>query len=473
MSTAVGGEKKTINSIKQRTGQAFKERGYLAVDYFGSTHLEKLRAELEMLQDLATRADKREFWSTMKDVESRFENYKVRKESKEVGLVYLQFAETRKNSPNFSDDWSRDKKREYWSETLRYASLAEMYLNATQYVDITQKTCLDNLKFTCKSMIEIFDPQERLDAVKSQFGGGIFDDPELIKFLFDEGWPTPEELEAADGAFVSIEQGTEDYEKPQTKEDTFSMGSETRAGLVELSEFSSEVHLSQIDEPDEVWLSVAEFDKLPASGQISPYKLRFAQGGINPKFRDGKSLDEMRQFLIQDPDYTNKIPEIEIGVHLGKVYSFDTRRLVVHMQAKEQNPAVMIRYKKISGEHLQQRVDSVFSPKPWNGGVTALRYGGKGSESKPYINPALRKPLEPIVNKIFKCYPSEREGVADDANGFPVKRQKAKKIFEFFKDRAQSGSKSAKNVLEESKKIKLEKGEMAAYDFLIEQKMKI
>ncbi len=245
--------------------------------------------------------------------------------------------------------------------------------------------------------------------------------------------------------------------------------SDTKEGLVILSDFSTEGDHSLVNEEDRE-LTVSSYKLLPEEGIINPYKLRTAQGGINRTFRDGRSLKETKDALVANPNYTDSIPPIEIGIYKNKVYSFDTRRLIIHQQAKEQNPDIRIKYKKISGKHLEERINAIFSPRPWNGFVTAFRYGGKNSESVPYINPTLRPQLEENVQKSFKRYPNDRESA--DSNGFPVIKKKAQKIYEFLlKKKDKNDSQFAKKILKEFSGIYKEQGSNPAYHFLLNIKI--
>lgn len=172
-----------------------------------------------------------------------------------------------------------------------------------------------------------------------------------------------------------------------------------------------------------------------------------------------------------NPLYTDAIPPIQIGIYFGKIYSFDTRRLIIHQQAREVNPNVYIRYVKICDAALQERIVAIFSARPWNGIVTALRYGGKGSESKPYINPSLRPQLERDVSSNFKHYPNDRQNA--DANGFLIRKYRAKKIHSFLAIKAGEGSEFAKCVIEGFIQISQSKGIEDAYIFLIKIKEKL
>lgn len=245
----------------------------------------------------------------------------------------------------------------------------------------------------------------------------------------------------------------------------------TKAGLGALSTFSSEVDYTQIPVADRV-LTVQDFDQLPESGTLNPYRLRLAQGGINSTFRDNRPLSTLVDALVGNPNYREDVPEIEIGIYQGKVWSFDTRRAVCFMMAREQNPLVTIRYTKIDGDYLEERIRRIFSARPWNGHVTAIRYGGKGSPSTPYIPPPLRPQLQESVDKSFKPYPNARVADSDDPNGFPVNKKQAQKIFDFLKQGARSSS-YKRLVLKSAKKIKDTKGEEAMFQFLIDKKSSI
>ncbi len=262
-----------------------------------------------------------------------------------------------------------------------------------------------------------------------------------------------------------------DHSKPQVVTDK-EAELQAKQKLKAMSVFSSEVRYTQIAEED-CTLGIEEFNKLPSSGFINPYRLRTAQGGINKAFSDGTSLDTMRQSLIADPGYTKYVQPIEIGVYNGRVFSFDTRRLVVHQQAREKNADVMIKYKKIDGDYLEQRIKEIFSPRPWNGFVTAIRHGGKGSASVAYINPAVRMQLEQAVEKNFKPYPSTRLDLFDDPNGFPQEKLHAKRIYTaLIKDRA-NGLKYAATILKDAKQELDKNGEYAFYQYLINRQRSI
>jgi len=270
---------------------------------------------------------------------------------------------------------------------------------------------------------------------------------------------------------------SESSDAKDSKEASSGSSLTTMRHLAKLSCFSSDVQHSLVSESVRI-LSIDEFHKLPGEGTINPCRLRAAQGGFNKKFRDGRLLSDMKRDLVANPDYTNEIRPIEIGVYKGKVFSFDTRRLMVHMQASEENPDVYINYKKIEGDYLEERVEAIFSDRPYNGLVTAQRLGGKRSESRPYINPAYRDQLSNEVSKSFAQYPSQRDETYD-ANGFAMLRGRAKKISKFLTHRVEErDSERSKQILKQTKNIAKkeginngkEAGNKAAWRYLVKQK---
>lgn len=398
---------------------------------------EIVATQLRMLRAMKYNVSGEEFWTVMREVEVRLSTILVTQENVKVGLNYSDLAQTRM-SIFLPQEWSKVKKREYHSETLKLICKAEAHLNAVvgaaddAGVTVERKN-LNVLKERCVTLIDCFR-----DPTTGVLRGGEPLHPE----------------DAVEVALLAVQNDA-------------ASESSTKRELKALSEFSSEVRHSLVDVAEGL-LTIADFELLPEEGTISPFRLRTAQAGINPEFRDGNSLEEMKRHLIKNPEYTAEIPPIEIGIHDGRVYSFDTRRLIIHMQAKEKNSGVYIRYKKITGEYLQQRVKAVFSSRPWNGIVTALRYGGKGSEARPYIDPPFREQLQATVDKEFKFFPSGRD--AADANGFPVAKKRAKKLYAFFSEKAGNGSSSAKIILDKAEEISKSQGKSAAYDFLIGQK---
>ncbi len=390
-----------------------------------------ITTQLQMLGAMMFRTSDKEYWDVMEDVEKKLNTIPVTAESVEVGLNYGRLADIRSRSV-LSEDWSNTKKRDYHYQTLLLVVKAQMHLqtakNKNEAEVVNGTHLLSSLKKRCQMLIDFFsDP-----------AATIADDMPLH----------PEDQETLEALEMPSNVGE----------------STTERELDALSKFSSEARHSLVDPADRL-LTIQEFELLPETGRINPYKLRLAQGGINATFRDGRSLSEMKQLLIDNPDYTNNIPEVEIGIYEEKVFSFDTRRVIIHQQAREENKNILIRYKKIAGQHLQNRVESIFSPRPWNGIVTAVRYGGKGSESVPYINPPLRPQLEASVSSTFQSYPSTRENA--DPNGFPIMKKEAEKIYNFLVKKKTDGSERAKSYLKRLNEIQNIAGKEAAYNYLI------
>lgn len=125
----------------------------------------------------------------------------------------------------------------------------------------------------------------------------------------------------------------------------------------------------------------------------------------------------------------------------------------------------MIRYKKIEGPYLKDRIETIFCPRPWNGYVTAIRHGGKGSDSEPFICPPLEMQLGEAVEAGFRRFPKDRKHA--DLNGFMHNQAAAKKIYRFLTQKTQSGSKFAKRIIEEAESIANTSTRGAANQFLI------
>lgn len=383
--------------------------------HLGHPEREVINIELKIIQSMVLETDEEEWWNVIESVEDRLNKIPVTTESADIGLNYYTLAETRINTL-LPHAWPIDKKVKYYADTLALLHKASGHLNQNQDV---KSNLSEKIKYTIEMCI-----------MKKDF----FSDPNL--YLFED----------------EVDDENENMRK--LKEE-----------LKNLSEFSSEVRHSLVDAQDRI-LTVEEFKELPLKGTINPFKLRTAQGGINSEFRDGKSLEQTKQVLVDNPQYTAQIPPVQIGIYNNKVYSFDTRRLIVHQQAREQNSNVNIRYEKISGSYLEDRIKAIFSPRSWNGHVTAIRYGGKNSESIAYINPAYRAQLAETVNKGFVRWPAERQAAHADANGFCINKAKAKKIYLFLCKKRDEGSKVAKKLIDEAMDINNKQGRDAFYEHL-------
>lgn len=383
--------------------------------------------QLKILKLVANKISLDEYFTNLSNITSFVENLSLTEESISVGLNYLDLAETRLSNL-LPESLSFAEKREYYSDTLNIIAKAEIHIklgkNDTDFLldkaeNIKRHT---NLKEKCYLFISTFD---------------------------DPTW---------------MQLKPRNSKNPEEKKEASVIDPVVQEELKILSDFSSEVDHSLVTEGI---LTKMIFDNLPEIGIIDPCRLRTAQGGINREFRDGRTLKTMINELVKNPDYTKNVVPVEIGIHQGKVYSFDTRRVIVHQKAREQNADVYIRYRKISGDYLEERKKAVFSPRPYNGLVTAERRGGKNSESTPYINPLYRKQLEKKVEKSFQKYPSTRVGA--DPNGFSVDKKLAQKIMRFLRNKA-NNSKEARLLLVKAKKISIKQGKDAAYRFLITQK---
>ena len=150
---------------------------------------------------------------------------------------------------------------------------------------------------------------------------------------------------------------------------------------------------------DEGVLTVEQFTQLPEKGTLNPTRLRTAQPGIELHFQDVSkgTVAGLGQRLGVDPDIARQLPAVKIGIYKGRVYSFDTRRVVACQMGRARNSAVVISYEKISDKEKENRVSSVFGARPWMGLVTAVRNNGTKGGSKPHVNPAYADQLSKRV----------------------------------------------------------------------------
>jgi|GEM_PF-4626110 len=223
------------------------------------------------------------------------------------------------------------------------------------------------------------------------------------------------------------------------------------------SECSSEVLHEKVTKSFRL-LTRDEFEKLPAKGSISPVRLRTAQGGINKEFRDDSkgSVEDLAKKLSSNPDYADKVPRIQLGIYKGRVWSFNTRRVVAGWLAWGENNKVELRYEKLSSHEVEKALH-IKDKRPFAGLVTAMRMGGKRSETMAIINPVYKDQLSENVFKVFKPYPSERNYDLVDENGFPKsferKLDKAKKRFDMLAKRVEDLK--VRDHLSDSKKEEL------------------
>jgi hypothetical protein len=428
-----------LADIANRTHKPFDEMRFLIelLEIQRGLNIDKrtiITTQLRMLKAMAAYAPFDEYQSVLQGIKKDLNSIPVTKESVGIAFNYIDLVEATIAFLPVAP-WPFVTKKNLCREMLKFLAKAERHLNAARE----------------KSQL-IIEQENRLNSLKVKCSDGMFffEDPTIKgSRLHPE-----DEADLAERAMFDA----------MPANDGIVFGSSTAEGLRQLSEYSSEVDHSLIPDEDKV-VTPEEFEELPDNGHINPFRLRAAQGGINPKFRDGHSLEEMKQALVNDPAYTQDVPPIEIGVHEGAVYSFDTRRLVVHQEAREINPSVNVRYRKISGEHLEER-KKVYSPRPWKGFVTAKRYDGKNSDAMPYVNPAVRSQIEEKVLKDFKFHPSDRKNA--DPNGFPVLRYRARKIQSFFSSRKKGkNSRSATLILGRLEAICRKEGADAGYNFLV------
>lgn len=181
--------------------------------------------------------------------------------------------------------------------------------------------------------------------------------------------------------------------------------------------YSTGVNHEQVPSHERV-LDIESFNDLPAKGQINPNRLRTAQPGIEMRFREQKygTIYDLANKLIASPKFAAEIEPVGIGVYRGRVWSFDTRRVVAFQMAHEKNAQVNIRYIKLSRDQLLQRVKDIYEGREWMGLVTAVRNDGKKSGSTPHTNPAYEEQLGESVNEKW---------LYDKHTGFPEQDEPA------------------------------------------------
>lgn len=383
--------------------------------------LQIIATELKLIKCLEYKISKRECNSLIKSLEAKLNKIPITKENHAAGVAIMNLAEIKLRFA--SQKWSNTRAHDYYLSGLKLLMLAEGHL----------KTSLNQAALP------------KFVALKEKYQLAVkwFENPANVPSFIGQKMHPEDKAAIEAEAKAHQEKGSDS----------------TSQRLKTLSTFSSEVDHTKISAENKI-LTIEDFEKLPAEGFINPYRLRAAQGGINPKFRDGKPVTQTRDALIADPDFYKNMPPVEIGIYKGKVFSFDTRRLMAHQQARESKPQIQIKYKKIDGEYLKGRIAAIYSPRAWNGLVTALRRDGKNSESTAYVNPGVRDQLADKVTKDFKPYPSNRVGA--DENGFPVASKKAKKIHAFLQTR---NSVRTQQILKQGNRIFRESGKEAAISF--------
>lgn len=184
------------------------------------------------------------------------------------------------------------------------------------------------------------------------------------------------------------------------------------------------------DEADEGVLTVEQFAQLPEKGTLNPNRLRTAQPGIELHFQDVSkgTVAGLGERLGVDPDIARLLPAVKIGIYKGRVYSFDTRRVVACQMGRARNSAVVINYEKISEKEKENRVSSVFGARPWMGLVTAVRTSGTKGGSKPHVNPAYADQLSKRVGANWNYnshlgFPTDQPDISEEESEEDLDRE--------------------------------------------------
>ena len=90
------------------------------------------------------------------------------------------------------------------------------------------------------------------------------------------------------------------------------------------------------------FLTPDEFSKLPQTGTIDPKQVRFSQDSIDPRFKEGGSIEDLIAGLKAGKVDPSTIPAIRIVEKDGKIYTLDNRRLKVFQEA-----CIPIKYEKL------------------------------------------------------------------------------------------------------------------------------
>lgn len=269
--------------------------------HFGEVDIRTILASLRVMNSFQYHAPQGDLDLYLFKAEDWMSQFPVTRESSQVGLCYAELAYATYGRQFFTQEMSLDQKKELISKALVYSLKASRHLQASKSLDLRSLGRLKEFETHC------LDTSRFLENI-SHFST----EPGKLGPIF--------------------------YDQTEEKTDLVPAQSEhrTEKDLAVLSEFSSELDYTKIPAQD-MPLTVEDFHKLPAQGVINPYRLRVAQGGISMTFSDGRSIIELRERLSADPAYTYNISPVEIGIHNKKIYSFDTRRLIVHMMAKKDN----------------------------------------------------------------------------------------------------------------------------------------
>ena len=369
--------------------------------HFGDVDIRTLLANLRVMNSFQYHAPQEDLDLYLFKAEEWMSQFPVTRESSQVGLCYAELAYATYGRQFCTQEMLLDQKKELISKALVYSLKASRHLHASKTLDLRSLGRLKAFETACMDTSRFLENMSHFSREPGKMGP-VF------------------------------------YDRNEEKTDPVSAPSDhqTEKELASLSEFSSEVDYAKIPDQD-MPLTVEDFRKLPTQGMINPYRLRVAQGGISMTFSDGRPIKALRDLLSADPSFAHKVSPVEIGIH----------------------------NKKIEGPYLKERIGAIFTPRPWNGYVTAIRHGGKGSDSEPFICPPLEIQLSDAVAAGFKCFPKDRTHA--DLNGFMPKQSAAKKIYTFLMGKKKSGSKFAKRVIEEAVAIATTSSRGEANQFLI------
>ena len=105
--------------------------------------------------------------------------------------------------------------------------------------------------------------------------------------------------------------------------------------------------------------------------ELRPSKIRFMHHSINPKFRNGKSVEDTIRRIQQGLMNVNELPTIRVVRKDGFYYAFDNRRLYVYRVLEHRGKLNRIRVKLAPLSEYQPHRFSTEN----NGESVILKYG--------------------------------------------------------------------------------------------------
>jgi hypothetical protein len=87
------------------------------------------------------------------------------------------------------------------------------------------------------------------------------------------------------------------------------------------------------------------------TGFVDPSKVRFSQSSVSYKFRDGGTIDELAEGLINGTVNANNVPPIRLVQSDNLLYTLDNRRLEAFRRAEAPIP-----YRMATGEEVANEV---------------------------------------------------------------------------------------------------------------------